>query len=236
MSCCTTAPTARQGCKTFSEMEGDRDSIPSHGRRIARLNNGCGPRIGRRQDATRTKRRSKQQSRAGPSDCPQTRSGCAYSGPCCVHTAFRHSRHRRAWQNKGQTVGTTWVDNCNSNKVGLVLAISRPVPSPAVRLNTVVCLVCLVSQCVSRPVITSYPGGRSARWVLCRAGARTDSGFGYAVSSPICCRTLLDRPSPCHTTCCNIADVVLASTLMLCQAIPFHTVLYVECCAIVDPE
>lgn len=85
--------------------EGIGGPIPSHGRRKLRLNNGCGPRIGRRQDATRTKRRSKQQSRAGPSELasphPKTRSVRAY----CSHAANArttpcnyscHSRHGAA--------------------------------------------------------------------------------------------------------------------------------------------
>lgn len=79
--------------------------IPSHGKRKLRLNNGCGPRIGRRQDATRTKRRSKQQSRAGAVradlTAPQNKARLRLSLPCCAcHALAPYSCHGSSYSRK----------------------------------------------------------------------------------------------------------------------------------------
>lgn len=83
-----------------------------------------------------------------------------------------------------------------------IINVGQPPPSLCLSLIVFLALLPLggtntvVSQRVSWPVNLNnqfYPGGRSARWAKRRAGARTELGFGWAVSSPTCCRTL---PAP----------------------------------------
>lgn len=158
--------------------EGIGGPIPSHGKRKLRLNNGCGPGIGRRQDATRTKRRSKQQQQGwsvrADLTAPQNKVGLRLllriimlQLKCCKHTqpTPAHSSCHGSWptlpvyidgpdRSNGPEYKT--VGSPDDNIKGII-EVGRQPPSPSAFLSNSLTLLPL-----ARTVAVSQPASQPA--------------------------------------------------------------------------